>query len=576
MKNRNGKVASRLQRQFNESETMKDLVASIVRTSPDPANELAEELLFAGSATHFDALCDANVSVTSYCRVMEKQVRTSGKSPYNSIMHNITEITKQKNAAVVRAAASAKASAARAKAAADKASGETQFRRLMEMGRTKAKRDSPKERKKAGSVCLSSHTMLTERRRKLMMLAMMDTMAPEEAGGESREEARDKLDHFIAFKCPENLAHTNADEEWLLDSEDPSRNPSIVELEEQAVRDNLSRERQAQEEAEEAAEEEAARELRRRSIEDDSEPESCSSDSDSSDDEETIKRRMNKKKAKEEPVSVQPDGLLIESNLIGDTWVDTVRPNPQELLSPKEQQMIASSRLMSPPKQPSRSQSPLRASVENANPWNPVRFQDVLRDGRPLSPEAHVPSGPVHEFDFPSNDLDGPRLSSELPSLLSDEEDRVATAKHLRETRMRRANSQKYRKPKQAPRKPMFLPNHGDYDVMRNRWNFIWPQTRQLKHPTDQHVPSSADKVVTLPRGHIALKGSIFEATKFINKVGDNQSHYHSITSRTDSLITPSRHTPMGSMMSGGSVASERSFILGSSGILRNASQTTR
>ena len=568
VKGRNNVVAKRLDRQLKESSTMKGLVASIVRSSPNPANELAEELLFAGSTTHFDALMDSNVSVTSYCRVMEKQVRTTGESPYRSIMSSLRQAKTQPKLMAKFKTKSKTQTRARTK-------GSSSTRRSGDgsigSGGTKSQ------------VGLTDHTLLTQRRRKLMMRAMMDTMDGEEVDGETRESARSKLDHFIAYRNPQYLADVDDNETFLLESEDTSRNPSVIELEEMAEQAALLKAKEEEEERERERLEEEEYQRRMDALESDAESDGTLT---SDEEEEGEKAQDGNKRTKSGGGDGARKGTAAEGGVKAGTAGEGVLP---KLTSPINEAMAwsrpgttrsaadqraASARLMSPPKVGSRSQSPNRATRENADPWNPVRFQDVLRDGRPLSPEAHEKLLTVNENFFPSSDLEGPELGAELPSLLNEEEERQSTTKALHDSQLHaRANSQRRRKPVKAPRVPQFNPEWRNYDVMRNRWNYIWPQTRQLRHEDEQLVPTDTAKMVTLPRNHIALKGSIFDAGTFSERVSDTEKYYSGILSRTNSL-TMSKTSAMLSPMHSDSVSTERSFTLDHTGILRAGSST--
>ena len=79
-------------------------------------------------------------------------------------------------------------------------------------------------------------------------------------------------------------------------------------------------------------------------------------------------------------------------------------------------------------------------------------------------------------------------------------------------------------------------PHWQDYDVMTNRWKYLWPQTRQLTGQEEHMLPTGAyDTGVSVPRQHIALQGSIFDAHFFKEKVSRIQSRSGSI-SRGESL----------------------------------------
>ena len=525
MKHHNERQYKRLQRQKKDSNSVRELVKSIVATSEDPANELAEELLFAGSLTHFDALIDSSVSVTSYCRVMEKQVRRTGEEPYRNIVKALKDIHKQ----------------------------------------------TP------SSSNLNAHTNLVERRRKLMMRAMMDTEDPKATGHESRQSARNKLDHFIAYKSPQHLADVDDNEEFLLPSEEEDLR---LKREEE--------EKESEQERQRLMEEELERERRSGGRWADG---SIHTNMDSGGGIGTrgstgqSSRQPSKPSTASSGWTTTASAASVESSTLEDHFQEAKENRPAEegvlpdiTLQPGSP---AQPQSRGPPRSPSRtlprsptgrpvSRAPLGVNIEEMEPWNPIPWEGTLR----------IPDSPQRELDSAQKNLreryppfdgtvDSAALGEALPSLLEEEEWLTRTNQLAEERRQARLNSQKFRKPRKTSRKQVYHPEWGSYDVMRNRWSYIWPQTRQLRGTQEQILPTTSAKIVTVPRTHIALMGSVFDAETFRKTVRKAESHHSLISSRSHTLSNTRRMSSFNMSTASPSLASG-SYSLSPSGILRS------
>ena len=144
LKMKSPKVAKKLNKRLKDSQVMKDVVRSMMRNSIDPERDLAEEFLFSGSIEDFESIMDANVSVTSYVRNLEKVLRIKGDNPYNDIVK------------------------ARNKMAKKHLPEDAKSYFILSKKLKKKKKSKPKETQ------LSSHTLLTEHRRRVMFKAMLD------------------------------------------------------------------------------------------------------------------------------------------------------------------------------------------------------------------------------------------------------------------------------------------------------------------------------------------------------------------------------------------------------------------
>ena len=171
MKIHNPQKAQKLSYQMESSKVMKDLSASLLKSSEHPDKELAEELIFAGSFKHYDALVETNVSVTSYCRVMEKQVRKTGDDPYRGIMHSVfpDRFGNKKDSEPNNNMLTTKKPKENLK--------EYLSARRAKKITTSTLKNLPKPTIEDIYGKLSTHTLLTEHRRKVMLRAMLD--APE-------------------------------------------------------------------------------------------------------------------------------------------------------------------------------------------------------------------------------------------------------------------------------------------------------------------------------------------------------------------------------------------------------------
>ena len=74
---------------------------------------------------------------------------------------------------------------------------------------------------------------------------------------------------------------------------------------------------------------------------------------------------------------------------------------------------------------------------------------------------------------------------------------------------------------------------------MRNRWDYVWPQTRKLLHPHDQNLPTNTAKSIRINKNHVALRGSIFDANTFHDRVSTAEQKQQTIYSRSRSMEIP-------------------------------------
>ena len=76
-------------------------------------------------------------------------------------------------------------------------------------------------------------------------------------------------------------------------------------------------------------------------------------------------------------------------------------------------------------------------------------------------------------------------------------------------------------KKKKRKKEPIFNPRFDDYDVMRNRWNYLRPYTLLLNNTDKLNIPSNAtDKWVRLDTLPLPVFGNIADAMYFENRVG--------------------------------------------------------
>jgi hypothetical protein len=458
MRHHNGKIADRLERQMKESRVMKDIIGSIMQEALNPAEELAEEMLFSGQAKDFDDIMDANVSTTSYYRVLEQKAEGTGESPYSGIMLALDHM---ENLALREAEMKDDSSSVSSTGL----SVDTLDHMVRKLDKKEQKRiqklkrsSMPKSPLKKG-VLLSPHTVLAERRRKLMMKAMM--FNDNTNIGESRESARQKLDNFISRKNPDYLAAIDDDSSFMLPSEETSRAPSITPS----------------------------------------------------------------YNSKVEPL-VLPD------------------------LSPSRPSTAATG-----------------VSTKDDDVSDVSSIEDTPRDDE-------LPSIDDEEQERLENERIDKEREEKRIRLEQEENERKRLLQKKEDEEQRRKD--KLEKMYVAPTikdKAVYKPKWTDYDVMRNRWNYIWPQTKELKHEDDQLVPTDTAKIVVVPRGHLALKGSIFDASTFQDTVSRAEEKQQSLHTR--SILSHSRASSLGRINSrGGWSPSTRSpqgsITLSRSGTLMN------
>ena len=73
----------------------------------------------------------------------------------------------------------------------------------------------------------------------------------------------------------------------------------------------------------------------------------------------------------------------------------------------------------------------------------------------------------------------------------------------------------------QKKEQPAFEPKFGEYEVMKNRWRYILPQTRRLVSPTEAVVPRSTEKLVIIK--NTTVRGTANEAMDFMKRKSQHQ-----------------------------------------------------